>query len=362
MAARRRSSKTRDLPPNLYVRNGYYSYRDPRTGTEYGLGRDKRTSINEAVKTNIELLSLYQEKSLLERISGEEEKTLHDWLDRYEKLISERGLKEKTLTDYKNKISAIRKRTNNIPLASVTTKMIADLLNQYITEGKPSMAKLMRSTLIDLFREAIAEGHIQNNPATATRPPKTEVKRSRLTLDEYSTIKKFAGNEAAWLPLAMDLALITAQRVGDICKMKWTDIHDTRLRVAQQKTGVKLAIPLSLDLKEANISIENVLHMCNTYCYGENILSSTRNKPLSPITVSRYFMRARKASGIVFTGEPPTFHEIRSLAARLYARQVSDSFAQHLLGHKSDSMAARYRDSRGKEWDLIDVEYRTNFE
>ncbi|MGG5932529.1 tyrosine-type recombinase/integrase [Salmonella enterica] len=90
--------------------------------------------------------------------------------------------------------------------------------------------------------------------------------------------------------------------------------------------------------------------------------AQTRNKPLSPITVSRYFMRARKASGIVFTGEPPTFHEIRSLAARLYARQVSDSFAQHLLGHKSDSMAARYRDSRGKEWDLIDVEYRTNFE
>ncbi|ECW2126603.1 integrase, partial [Salmonella enterica] len=83
MAARRRSSKTRDLPPNLYVRNGYYSYRDPRTGAEYGLGRDKRTSINEAVKTNIELLSLYQEKSLLERISGEGEKNLHDWLERY---------------------------------------------------------------------------------------------------------------------------------------------------------------------------------------------------------------------------------------------------------------------------------------
>ncbi|WP_157848362.1 phage integrase Arm DNA-binding domain-containing protein, partial [Escherichia coli] len=29
----RRSHERRDLPPNLYIRNnGYYRYRDPRTG------------------------------------------------------------------------------------------------------------------------------------------------------------------------------------------------------------------------------------------------------------------------------------------------------------------------------------------
>ncbi|MFV9998399.1 MAG: phage integrase Arm DNA-binding domain-containing protein, partial [Arsenophonus endosymbiont of Dermacentor nuttalli] len=36
-----RKIKNWDLPPNLYKRNGYYSYRDPRTRKEYGLGRNK---------------------------------------------------------------------------------------------------------------------------------------------------------------------------------------------------------------------------------------------------------------------------------------------------------------------------------
>ena len=56
-----------------------------------------------------------------------------------------------------------------------------------------------------------------------------------------------------------------------------------------------------------------------------------------------------------FEGDPPTFHELRSLSARLYEKQISDKFAQHLLGHKSDTMASQYRDDRGREWDKIEI-------
>ena len=52
--ARTRNHARRDLPPNLYVRNGgYYCYRDPRTGKEYGLGRDKRLAVTEAIAANM---------------------------------------------------------------------------------------------------------------------------------------------------------------------------------------------------------------------------------------------------------------------------------------------------------------------
>ncbi|EJS1768083.1 phage integrase Arm DNA-binding domain-containing protein, partial [Escherichia coli] len=50
---RRRSHERRDLPPNLYIRNnGYYCYRGPRTGKEFGLGRDRRIAITEAIQAN----------------------------------------------------------------------------------------------------------------------------------------------------------------------------------------------------------------------------------------------------------------------------------------------------------------------
>ena len=88
---------------------------------------------------------------------------------------------------------------------------------------------------------------------------------------------------------------------------------------------------------------------------SETIIASTYHEPLSLATVSRYLTKARNASGISFDGDPPTFHELRSLSARLYRNQIGDKFAQRLLGHKFDSMAARYRDSRGREWDKIEI-------
>ncbi|ECD9419392.1 tyrosine-type recombinase/integrase [Salmonella enterica subsp. salamae] len=89
---------------------------------------------------------------------------------------------------------------------------------------------------------------------------------------------------------------------------------------------------------------------------GEHLIALACNQSLIPVTVSRYFIQARKAYELTFNAEPPTFHEIRSLAARLYARQVSDNCAQRSPGHKSNSMTASYRDCGGKEWELIGVE------
>lgn len=353
---RRRNHNRCDLPPNLYIRNnGYYCYRDPRTGKEYGLGRDRRIAVTEAIQANIELFSGNQHKPLTARINSDDTVTVHSWLDRYEIIIAGRGLKQKTLTDYASKLRAIRERLNDVPLSDITTKQIAALLNDYIDEGKSATAKLIRSTLSDIFREAIAEGHISTNPVTATRAAKSEVKRARITADEYRQIYQAAKSLPSWVTLAMDLAVVTGQRVGDLCQMRWEDIRDDYIYIEQGKTGAKLAIPVALHVDAINVSLEDTLKKCRELLKGETIIASTRRESLSSGTISRYFMRARKASGLSFEGDPPTFHELRSLSARLYKKQISKEFAQHLLGHKSDSMASQYRNDRGREWDKIEI-------
>ncbi|POT58066.1 integrase [Citrobacter amalonaticus] len=192
------------------------------------------------------------------------------------------------------------------------------------------------------------------NQGPATRAAKSEVKRARITADEYLTIRKYAEDLSAWVVLVMDLAVVTGQRVGDLCKMRWEDIKDDYLYVEQSKTGSKLALPTSLTVNALNISMQKTLEKCKLLLNGETIIASTRSEPLSSGTISRYFMRARKASELSFEGEPPAFHELRSLSARLYEKQVSREFSQHLLGHKSDTMASQYRDDRGREWDKIE--------
>jgi integrase len=47
--------------------------------------------------------------------------------------------------------------------------------------------------------------------------------------------------------------------------------------------------------------------------------------------------------------DPPTFHEIRSLAARLYEKQGNVN-VQVLLGHSDPETTRLYTDSRGTEW------------
>lgn len=48
--------------------------------------------------------------------------------------------------------------------------------------------------------------------------------------------------------------------------------------------------------------MKETLDKCKEILGGETIIASTRREPLSSGTVSRYFMRARKASGLSFEG------------------------------------------------------------
>ncbi|ABF04777.1 putative integrase [Shigella flexneri 5 str. 8401] len=260
------------------------------------------TSITEAIQANIELFSGHKHKPLTARINSDNSVTLHSWLDRYEKILASRGIKQKTLINYMSKIKAIRRGLPDAPLEDITTKEIAAMLNGYIDEGKAASAKLIRSTLSDAFREAIAEGHITTNPVAATRAAKSEVRRSRLTADEYLKIYQAAESSPCWLRLAMELAVVTGQRVGDLCEMKWSDIVDGYLYVEQSKTGVKIAIPTTLHVDALGISMKETLDKCKEILGGETIIASTRREPLSSGTVSSIYARTRSIRSFLRRG------------------------------------------------------------
>ena len=99
-----------------------------KDGKEFGLGRDRRIAITEAIQANIELLSGSRRESLIDRIKGADAITLHAWLGRYETILSERGIRLKTLLDYASKIRAIRRKLPDKPLADISTKEVAAML------------------------------------------------------------------------------------------------------------------------------------------------------------------------------------------------------------------------------------------
>lgn len=353
--ARNRSHSRRDLPPNLYVRNGYYSYRDPRTGKEYGLGRIKRDAVNQAVEVNIQIMETINNNRLIDRLNATECCSVEEWCEKYIIILERRSLTESSMTEYRSRIKSITGWFTGKYISEITTRDVATFLESYTSTGRDSRAKVMRSTLLDIFREAIAEGILTVNPVEATRNSRVKVKRSRLSIEDFRTIMEASIDMPAWVKLSMELAVVTAQRVSDIAKIKWSDIHNDRLWIEQKKTGRKLAIPLRLIAPEADLVLGDIIDACKkTYSGCETIIATRSGGQLQVGTISRAFAKARDKTGIMWKGEPPSFHEIRSLAARLYASAKGAEYAQGVLGHKSAQTSEVYIDSRGSQWKEIE--------
>ncbi|HCR3771654.1 TPA: tyrosine-type recombinase/integrase, partial [Proteus mirabilis] len=239
--------------------------------------------------------------------------------------------REKTLYDYNSKIKIIKLNIADAPLNEITTKDIASFISNY---SKRSMAKLMRVTLLDAFNEAIAEGLLNENPVSVTRAPKTQVNRARLTLDDFNYAINHTNKKYKNLFL---LALLTAQRISDIENMKWSDIKNDRIYITQIKTGAKISIPTSLKIDAVNVSIKEVLG--NIEKKGDFICG-----------VKAQSIRKAFLQSLPQKDNMPTFHEIRSLSARLYEDEKGAEFAKKILGHKSMQMTDRYLDNRGSDY------------
>ena len=109
-------------------------------------------------------------------------------------------------------------------------------------KAKTRMAQVLRSIWIDVFKEAQHAGEVEAgyNPALATKPPKTNVRRSRLTVSHWEQIDRVLKNSThVYCYHAALLALTTGLRREDICNLKFSDIKDGLLYVATSKSGQK---------------------------------------------------------------------------------------------------------------------------
>ena len=373
MAARPRKNNV--SVPNLYplysrkVNKVYWRYKHPITGKFHALGTNEAEAIAIATEANTRMAEqrTRQILAISDRIATSKGKaiTTSTWLDRYQAIQNDR-LKsgDIKLNTYKQKakpVSLLRERAGLKLISAVDVRDIAQLLDEYIAAGQPRMAQVVRSVLIDVFKEAQHYGEVPPgyNPALATKQPRRKITRQRLSLEEWKKIFDIADASHRYMGNAMLLALVTGQRLGDISRMKFSDIWDDHLHVVQEKTGSKIAIPLSLRLNAINWSLRDVVARCRDYAvspYLVHFFRSTsqaeRGAQVKSNTLTMNFSKARDLAEINWgEGSPATFHEQRSLSERLYKEQGLDT--QKLLGHKTQQQTDRYHDDRGKGWSKV---------
>ena len=373
---RPRKKNRSDLPANLYEpRPGYFVWRHPQTGETLTLGRISRNAArDQAIEANRYVEQVETER-LVERLHAAEiEETFGDWLDTYREVLGRKKRSPNTWKQYNSHIRILKEAFGHCTMAELhETRIWADWLDQnYVVPEKYRQAISLRSFLKACWNSAISKGRATDNPINPIDLPEATVKRARLTWDTLRLILDEArASRDSWIEKSILLALLTAQRREDLAVMQFRErkdatgwVADDGLYVIQIKTGNRVILPLHLELPELGMSIDDVISACRSNVASPWLIHQTRPYGNSPPgsniwidTITRRFadMRdaaAKKADHPLWdeTKNPPTFHEIRSLAVRLYAKHRGDEAAQAIAGHKDARMTAEYKDNRGAEW------------
>ncbi|EDT8874384.1 tyrosine-type recombinase/integrase [Salmonella enterica subsp. enterica] len=370
--ARPRKYKTNvpGLSPYLDKRNNkvYWRYRHPVTGRNLGLGNiDQKLAESIAAEANIRLARQQTEQmmSLQEKILKDtgESLTVSIFLNNYRRMQQERydngEIKLNTLKQKSTPLRVFEEHFGSKKLDTITVKDIVSVLEEYKARGHNRMGQIFRKVLIDVFREAQQTGDVPPgfNPAESAKKPQVRISRQRLSFDEWKMIYDAAEKDGYFLQRGMLLALMTGQRLSDVCRMKFSDVRDGYLHVEQQKTGARIAIPLALRCHKLNLTLGDVVSSCRDYVLSQWLLHHHHDKGkgkrggmIKPATLTVAFKKARDSVDHNWNanGTPPSFHEQRSLSERLFREQGIDT--RILLGHSSQKMTDIYNDARGKEW------------
>lgn len=131
------------------------------------------------------------------KIKGKEI-TVNTWLDKYwiiqDERLKEGDIKPNTYKQKRKPVDLMRQALSMKPLPAVDASDIAEILDEYKSNGQHRMAQVIRSVLIDVFKEAQHVGEVPPgyNPDFATKQPKRKVTRQRLNIDEWKKIFEIA--------------------------------------------------------------------------------------------------------------------------------------------------------------------------
>jgi integrase len=203
----------------------------------------------------------------------------------------------------------------------------------------PNMANRCLSVLRLVFDYAVEQQLLDNNPAIGIKRH-AEAKRERLiSLAEYQAIYLHASPR---LQVVMDLLYLTGQRVTDVLTIRVADIFDDGIYFKQGKTGARLAVRWTLELR-AVVERAKELH---GNLRALSLLHNRRGKPPDYRTVRDQWKAACATAGVL----DADLRDLRAMSGTAAEDQGKDPTA--LLGHTSRLMTERYL--RGKQIPVVD--------
>ncbi|WP_339112925.1 tyrosine-type recombinase/integrase [Thioclava sp. GXIMD2076] len=254
-------------------------------------------------------------------------RTFDDLCRSYERSPRYRKLAERTRRDYDKVIAWVRDKLGALPVEGYRRK---DAIRARDANADTvRFANYTVQVTRILFEHAIDLGWRDDNPVKGVSLLKSETKpREAWPTPMVEKFRKAAPPRAR---LIFELCLQTGQRIGDVLKMRWDDIEDGGIKVSQGKTGVRLWIPMTQNLRSV---LDRTPRIGLTICaWGDH------GRPLKYRTAHEAVIAVRREIG----AEDYDLHGLRYTAcAELGALGLDDDMIMAVSGHTTKAMVAKY--------------------
>ena len=146
------------------------------------------------------------------------------------------------------------------------------------------------------------------------------------------------------LRLGVHLLYFTGQRIGDVCKMRWSDIRNGRIYVVQEKTGKKLSIPLIAELRDELAGTPRagleIMHGVNSNALRLMVKAFTAGRSVKRVP---HGLRKNAVNSLLLAG--CTVQEVSSVTGQSF-RMVEHYAAQINQGKLSDAAILKFERAR----------------
>ena len=335
-----------------------YVGRDPETGNPRQISRTFHGGARAADDALRDLVERYRE-GRPDGIGNTFTQLLDRWLKECERL----DLSPTTMRTYRAQIEqTIRPALGKVELSRLTAKQLDDLYGAMKERGaSPKTIRNHHAIISSALHQAVRWGWLRENVAERAKPPRLTQNRVKAPSVEVvrSIIEAAEERDPRLAPLLM-LGALTGLRRGELCALRWTDVHlDTgELDVARSvvvvpgglaekstKTGRERRVALDRVavalLEQHHDQVDGwareaeVLLADDAFVFSPEVDGS---KPFRPDNVTGFFIRVRDGLGL----EGVRLHDLRHFTAtQLIGANVDIRTVAGRLGHSDASLTLR---------------------
>ena len=306
--------------------------------------------------TPVVKLSVEQSRKKTERLNatmGDVVSRFKNESEQYQDWIATKG----TWKDKKNHFTILQEKEGHNIFSQLDTATCLEIIREHRSgDGR----RKLKDTMSGIFKWAINEGYHTTNVAkeiTLDRNSKHTIrKRKRMSIKDYATISDAAqAQNFHWFADAMEIALITAQGRAEVVSWTYKDNivkQDGKefLKFERQKTKNKSGG--SWQLVEIGDDLKKCIHRCRVRSMrlGCPYIVAVDTKPLRPSKEKTHRSQclpqfltdtmSRITSDLNVDGA--VFHEIRSLACRLYFKEHGFEWVANLTNHATAKETEEY--------------------